>query len=279
MTAHNTAHNDIFAGAEKVEILGKLPQMLWAYIEGVSWLLEELGANPAGKSPRVQQVQTMLDVLISAAAHLGNEELKSRLANHRELIRGLAEGKISGNTVVQPIQAELPRFRAMAGPRPVESITNGLLDQHFFEKEMQKVERIKTGRSLDIVVTVELIDQIRDYLTKEVMTEGISSILVIDDSGSLIVQAGEKVDMDVVSLAAVAAANFASTEKIARLIGERDFVLLFYKGHNESFHFTRIANEYIIVTIFDNSLSLGLLRLRIAKACQALQKKLPKKQG
>jgi len=109
------------------------------------------------------------------------------------------------------------------------------------------------------------------------MTEGISSILVIDDAGTLIVKVGDRVSLDEVSLAAVAAANFAATEKIARLIGERDFVLLFYKGHNESFHFTRVGKEYIIVTIFNNSLSLGLLRLRIANASQVLEKKLPKR--
>jgi predicted regulator of Ras-like GTPase activity (Roadblock/LC7/MglB family) len=82
-----------------------------------------------------------------------------------------------------------------------------------------------------------------------------------------------------VSLAAVAAANFAATEHIARLIGERDFVLLFYKGHNESFHFSRVGTDYIIVTIFDNSLSLGLLRLKIAEVSHVLEQKLPKRQA
>lgn len=85
-------------------------------------------------------------------------------------------------------------------------------------------------------------------------------------------------DLDVISLAAVAAANFAATEQIARLIGESDFVLLFYKGHSESFHFSRVGTEYIIVTIFDNSLSLGLLRLKIAEVSQVLESKLPKRE-
>jgi predicted regulator of Ras-like GTPase activity (Roadblock/LC7/MglB family) len=100
--------------------------------------------------------------------------------------------------------------------------------------------------------------------------------MVIDDAGTLIVNVGEKIELDVVSLAAVAAANFAATEKIARLIGERDFVLLYYKGHSESFHFTRLGQGYIIVTIFTNSMTLGLLRLKIAKAAQVLKNKLPK---
>jgi predicted regulator of Ras-like GTPase activity (Roadblock/LC7/MglB family) len=111
------------------------------------------------------------------------------------------------------------------------------------------------------------------------MTEGISSILVIDNAGSLIVNMGNKIQLDAISLAAVAAANFAATEQIARLIGERDFVLLFYKGHSESFHFSRVGEEYIIVTIFNNSLSLGLVRLKIAEVATVLAKKLPKREG
>ena len=111
------------------------------------------------------------------------------------------------------------------------------------------------------------------------MTEGISSLMIIDTAGSLILHIGNKIELDAVSLAAVAAANFAATEQIARLIGEQDFVLLFYKGHNESFHFSRVGPEYIIVTIFSNSLSLGLLRLKIAEVVLVLEKKLPKREA
>lgn len=103
--------------------------------------------------------------------------------------------------------------------------------------------------------------------------------MIIDTAGSLILQIGDKVELDAVSLAAVAAANFAATEQIACLIGERDFVLLFYKGHNESFHFSRVGSEYIIVTIFSNTLSLGLLRLKIAEVSLVLEKKLPKREA
>jgi predicted regulator of Ras-like GTPase activity (Roadblock/LC7/MglB family) len=169
------------------------------------------------------------------------------------------------------------KLEEMAGPRQTGldiELEKGILD-----RELEKAEKVKTGRSADIVVSVDILDDVRNYLSKEVMTEGISSVLVIDSAGSLIVNIGDKIELDVVSLAAVAAANFAATEQIARLIGERDFVLLFYKGHSESFHFTRVGSEYIIVTIFNNALSLGLLRLKIAEVAQVLETKLPKREG
>ncbi len=168
-------------------------------------------------------------------------------------------------------------LEALAGQR--RESPEAILDNVLLDRELQRAEKIKTGRSADIIVSVALLDEIRDYLTKEILTEGISTVLIIDNAGTLIVNIGSKLELDVIGLAAVAAANFAATEQIAKLIGERDFVLLFYKGHSESFHFCRVGTEYIIVTIFDNALSLGLLRLKIAEVAQALEKMLPHREA
>jgi predicted regulator of Ras-like GTPase activity (Roadblock/LC7/MglB family) len=165
----------------------------------------------------------------------------------------------------------------MAGQRVDSSAT--FLDAATLDLELEKAEKVKTGRSADLVVSTKMLDDLRNYLTTEVLTEGISSVLIIDNAGALIASVGSKPALDVTSLAAVAAANFAATQQIARLIGERDFILLFYKGHNESFHFSRVGDEYIIVTVFENTLSLGLLRLKIADVSGVLQSKLPKRQA
>jgi predicted regulator of Ras-like GTPase activity (Roadblock/LC7/MglB family) len=194
------------------------------------------------------------------------------------MLTAFSEGKLSPTELIESFNSELPKLEAMSGPRP-ESSELGSLDKQFLEKEWDRVDEVKRGRSSDLVVTVEELNTIRDYLAKEVRTEGISSILIIDNAGTLIVNVGDKIDIDAIALAAVAAANFAATEKIAHLIGEQDFVLLFYKGHHESFHFSRVDEEYIIVTIFENSLSLGLLRLKIAEVVRVLEKKLPKREG
>jgi predicted regulator of Ras-like GTPase activity (Roadblock/LC7/MglB family) len=274
--AQGTVLPDIFAGADRIEILGKLPTLLWAYISKARQLVENVGAAPEACASSVQDLDRLLVLLQSAAAHLGNEELERRIGRHSSMLSSFSKGELAAGDLISSLNSELPGLEAMAGPKP-ELSPEVLLDRRFMEKELDKAEKVRVGRSADVVVSAGLLDEIRDFLATEVMTEGISSILVIDDAGTLIVKVGDRVSLDEVSLAAVAAANFAATEKIARLIGERDFVLLFYKGHNESFHFTRVGKEYIIVTIFNNSLSLGLLRLRIANASQVLEKKLPKR--
>ncbi|MEJ2718026.1 MAG: roadblock/LC7 domain-containing protein [Deltaproteobacteria bacterium] len=278
MAEQHPVTEGIFAEANKVEILGKLPAMMWAYIETARSLVRDLGTGRQDVKGLLADMERVLGLLQRAAALLGNEELDRLIGGHSKMLTAFSEGKLSHTELVDSFNAELPKLEAMAGPRP-ESSEVALLDKLFSDKEWDQGDEVKSGRSSDLVVTIEELDAIRDYLASEVRTEGISSILLIDNAGTLIVNVGDKIDIDVVALAAVAAANFAATEKIAHLIGEQDFVLLFYKGHHESFHFSRVGQEYIIVTIFENSLSLGLLRLKIAEVIRVLEKTLPKREG
>ncbi len=277
MSAQDNVVEDIFEGAEKVEVLGRLPTYLWGYILEGRKLVGRLGENPESYGDSVRSMEKYLGVLESAAEHLGNQELKDHLVKHTEMVGALGEGTLPASDFVASFNSELSTLERMAGPKP-DPAENGEFQKRLHDLAARHDESVKKGRSADIIVNVELLDEIREYLSKEVMTEGVSSVLVIDNAGTLIVNMGDKIELDVISLAAVAAANFAATEKIARLIGESDFVLLFYKGHHESFHFMRIGQEYIIVTIFDNSLSLGLLRLKISEVAQELEKKLPKRE-
>src|SRR5512136_2935955 len=70
---------DIFRGAEKIEIMGKLPGLLWAYIDTSRKLLEDLKTRPDNASESVRTMQKMLEILHSAADHLQNEKLKDQL--------------------------------------------------------------------------------------------------------------------------------------------------------------------------------------------------------
>ena len=278
MAKQDSVTGGIFVEANKVEVLGKLPAMLWAYIEVARTIARDLGSGRQDVEGLLADGERMLSILSSAAALLGNEELDGRIGGHSRMFADFNEGTLSDADFVGAIDSELPKLEAMAGPRPEPSEVASI-DRLFLEKEWDRLDPVKSGRSADLIVTVDQLNDIRDYLFNEVRTEGISSILIIDNAGTLIVNVGGKINIDAVALAAVAAANFAATEKIAHLIGEQDFVLLFYKGRHESFHFSRVAQEYIIVTIFENSLSLGLLRLKIAEVVKVLETKLPKREG
>jgi hypothetical protein len=49
---------------------------------------------------------------------------------------------------------------------------------------------------------------------------------------------------------------------MAGILKEKDMYLLFHKGQNLNIHFKRILSEFLLISIFDNSISLGFLRLK-----------------
>jgi predicted regulator of Ras-like GTPase activity (Roadblock/LC7/MglB family) len=125
---------------------------------------------------------------------------------------------------------------------------------------------------MDIVVTQEDLDQIQGCLHGVLTKSGAHAILLIDRSGQLISHCGDKPQEDSVALAALTAANFGATEAIARMLGETDFSLLFHKGKDENVHFSAVGDDLLLVTLFDNNASLGLVRLHVEKAIRELSR-------
>ena len=74
------------------------------------------------------------------------------------------------------------------------------------------------------------------------------------------------------SLSALTAANFGATAEIAKILGEEEFTLLFHKGRNENVYFSAIGEHVILVTLFDDRTSLGVIRLQISKIIDELSK-------
>lgn len=129
---------------------------------------------------------------------------------------------------------------------------------------------------MNIVLTKEDLEKINFYLNKVVSSSLAQSVLLIDRSGQLIAQSGNTMDIDVLSLSALTAANFGATAEIARILGEEEFTLLFHKGKNENVYFTALGEHVILVTLFNDKTSLGLIRLRINQIAEDLLKILKK---
>jgi predicted regulator of Ras-like GTPase activity (Roadblock/LC7/MglB family) len=125
---------------------------------------------------------------------------------------------------------------------------------------------------MDIAITKKQADGIGEILNCYLMNTGIDCCLLIDRSGNLLLSQGDALSMDTFGLAALTAANFGATEEIGRLIGEKNFSLLFHKGERENVHFSKIGDELILITIFGHAVSLGLVRLKVEEAAKAIIK-------
>lgn len=111
------------------------------------------------------------------------------------------------------------------------------------------------------------ITSVCDRLTKEVNAK---VVFLVDKNGQLISSAGATADIDTTSLASLTAGNIAATGGLAKLIGEREFSILFHEGERDNLHISIVAQRVILVVIFDTKVSLGLVRLRVRKASDEL---------
>ena len=106
-------------------------------------------------------------------------------------------------------------------------------------------------------------------LVREANAKG---IFVVDKNGQLIAEAGEVRGIDTTSLASLTAGSIAATGGLAKIIGEEDFPIHFHQGTRDNLHITTVARRMILVVIFDERSSLGLVRLRVKKAGAELEK-------
>lgn len=123
---------------------------------------------------------------------------------------------------------------------------------------------------MDIVLSKEEILRINAVLDADLLRSGADCALLVDRAGYLLTSRGDPSNLDVVALATLSAANYGATEEIAKLIGEEDFTLLFHRGKHENVHYTRIGDDFFLITLFAKDVSLGLMRLKTARAGEQL---------
>src|ERR671927_1152723 len=97
-------------------------------------------------------------------------------------------------------------------------------------------------------------------------------VFLVDKNGQLIASVGATQDLDTTSLASLTAGNIAATGGLAKLIGEKEFSILFHEGERDNIHISLVGSRVILVVIFDEKSSLGLVRLRVKKASQELER-------
>ena len=96
------------------------------------------------------------------------------------------------------------------------------------------------------------------------------AVLVIDKNGQAFASAGEVEQLDVTSLSSLTAGNVAATGAIASLLAEKEFAGQFHEGEKTNVHISIVGARVILVVLFDERSSLGLVRLRVRKASSEL---------
>ena len=122
----------------------------------------------------------------------------------------------------------------------------------------------------DIVMYEEEFNQIKQIISKLRVDANAKVVFLVDKNGQQIATHGDMRGVDATSLASLTAGNVAATDGLAKLIGEKEFSILFHEGERDNIHISLVAQRVILVVIFDDRSSLGLVRLRVKKASQEL---------
>ena len=113
-------------------------------------------------------------------------------------------------------------------------------------------------------------EQIKKVCDRLVREANAKVVFLVDKNGQSIASSGEVSHLDVTSLASLTAGNIAATGGIAKLINEKEFSQIFHEGERDNLHISIIGQRVILVVIFDQRSSLGLVRLRVRKASEEL---------
>ncbi|PYP42077.1 MAG: dynein regulation protein LC7 [Gemmatimonadetes bacterium] len=94
--------------------------------------------------------------------------------------------------------------------------------------------------------------------------------LLVDRTGQMLATVGEEPRFDPVAFATLTAADFSANDQLARMLGENEFGALFHQGDRDSLYLADVARRVILVVLFDNRTTLGLVKLRVRGVVEAL---------
>ena len=134
----------------------------------------------------------------------------------------------------------------------------------------------------DLVLYDEEFRKIKDSLHRLAADANANVVFLVDKNGQQIAAVGDLTSLDTTSLASLTAGNVAATDGLARILGEREFSMLlhegekefsilFHEGERDNIHISIVAQRVILVVIFDERTSLGLVRLRVRRAMAELE--------
>jgi len=107
--------------------------------------------------------------------------------------------------------------------------------------------------------------QLKNVLARLCVECAARCVFLVDRDGQPIALHGDIGDMDTTSFSSLAAGNVAATTSMAQLIGEDVFPAVVHEGEHESI-FISVIGRSLLVVIFDERSTLGLIKIRSKRA-------------
>jgi len=127
-----------------------------------------------------------------------------------------------------------------------------------------------------LVLTEEAMTEIHKTLIQLLKQSDAKCGLLVDQDGKCVAKTGFTKTIDTDALSALIAGAFSSTRAMAKLVGERDFSVLFHQGNKDHIHNVLVDDNTILTVIFDDRTTIGMVRLYSKDAAQELKEILSK---
>src|SRR5215471_1381598 len=114
--------------------------------------------------------------------------------------------------------------------------------------------------------------QIQQHLQGFLRDSNARCALLVDRTGQLVATVGEPPQFDPTAFASLTAADFSANDQLAKMIGEPEFASLFHQGDKESMYLADVARRVILVVLFDQRTTVGLVRLKVKQTVTDLGK-------
>jgi predicted regulator of Ras-like GTPase activity (Roadblock/LC7/MglB family) len=86
--------------------------------------------------------------------------------------------------------------------------------------------------------------------------------VLVDRTGRLLTAVGDTGGFDQITFASLAAADFAASDQLAVLLGEKEFSSLYHHGERHSMFLADIGGLAILAALFDRRTTLGMVRVK-----------------
>ena len=132
---------------------------------------------------------------------------------------------------------------------------------------MNENEKLRVDRMLFYKRDMQKIDAV---LTELLRLSSAKCALLVDKEGHMVARAGQSNSFDVDTISALVAGSFAATREMARILGEEEFTALFHQGRKDNLQLTLVGQRTILAVLFDDTTTIGMVRLYAAEAARKL---------
>ncbi|HYP49932.1 MAG TPA: roadblock/LC7 domain-containing protein [Pyrinomonadaceae bacterium] len=124
-------------------------------------------------------------------------------------------------------------------------------------------------KETQIILHEQQFQRLKTVIARLSLETAARMVLLIHRDGQPIAFHGDVQAVDTTSFSSLAAGNVAATSSMARLIGENAFPALSHEGERESIYIS-VVGQTLLVVVFDERSTLGLVKLRVKRATQEI---------